>query len=86
MKYCPKCSEKYNIHMMDAFDVCPLCKNLLIEKVILISVPTSPLILSIQEYGENDIDANFDLFIASNVLKNTEILLLPAGRTVVVYV
>ncbi|MCK5127582.1 MAG: DNA circularization N-terminal domain-containing protein [candidate division Zixibacteria bacterium] len=60
--------------------------DLLIEKVILISVPTSPLILSIQEYGENDIDANFDLFIASNVLKNTEILLLPAGRTVVVYV
>jgi len=60
--------------------------DLLIEKVILISVPTSPLLLSIQEYGEDNIDDNFDLFIASNTLKNTEILLLPAGRTVVVYV
>lgn len=60
--------------------------DLLIEKVILISAPTSPWMLSTKEYGDVNTDENFDLFIASNVLKNREILLLPAGRTVVVYV
>ena len=43
--------------------------------------------ITIDEYGElGDNDINYDLFISSNNLKGNDILLLEAGREVVVYV
>lgn len=61
--------------------------NLSAEKRFILDRPRSPIEITITEYGdlgENDI--NFDLFITSNKLKKNEILLLPAGKEVVVYV
>jgi len=60
--------------------------NLLVEKTIILSIPTAPIMLSIQEYGPENIEANLDLFISSNDLKGDDILLMPAGKSVVVYV
>ena len=61
--------------------------NLAIEKRFTLDRERAPIEITITEYGElGDEDSNFDLFIASNQLKNDDILLLPAGREVVVYV
>jgi prophage DNA circulation protein len=61
--------------------------NLKSEKRFTIKTPRSPIEVTVTEYGslgENDI--NLDLFINSNNLNKDEILLLPIGREVVVYV
>jgi len=61
--------------------------DLKVEKVITLKKPRTPIDITISEYGElGDNDSNLDFFIESNKLKNLDILLLEAGREVVVYV
>ena len=61
--------------------------DLAIEKRFKIDKPRTPLDITIQEYGTLGIDdMNLQLFIDSNKLKANDILILPAGREVVVYV
>jgi len=61
--------------------------DLKIEKRFTLDRPRAPIEITITEYGDlGDNDSNFDLFIESNELKDKDILLLPSGREVVVYV
>lgn len=61
--------------------------DLAIERRFTIERPRAPIEITITEYGDLGADdANLDLFIAANSLKNIDILILPAGREVVVYV
>ena len=61
--------------------------NLAVEKRFTLDRERAPIEITITEYGElGNEDSNFDLFISSNELKGNGILLLPAGREVVVYV
>ena len=61
--------------------------DLKIEKRFRLEKDRSPIEITITEYGDlGDNDNNLDLFISSNNLKANEILLLPSGREVVVYV
>lgn len=61
--------------------------DLSIEKRFGLKIPRSPIEITINEYGDlGENDSNFDLFIESNELTGNDILLLPAGREVVVYV
>lgn len=56
------------------------------EKRFTVQNPISPIALCIKEYGTlGENDSNFDLFIESNKLKNTELTLLPVGREIVTY-
>lgn len=58
-----------------------------IEKRFKIKKDRTPIDITISEYGSlGDNDENLDDFISSNKLKGDEILLIPAGREVVVYV
>ena len=60
--------------------------DLKIEKRFVLKKPRTPIEITITEYGElGEDDSNLDLFIKSNNLKNNDILLLPAGREVVIY-
>lgn len=68
-------------HMMSvAFD-------LKTEKRIVLDRPTSPLFLTIREYNCTAANADYyyDLLCRSNNLLGRELLLLPAGREVVIY-
>lgn len=61
--------------------------DLSVEKRFVLEKMRAPIEITIKEYktlGEND--SNFDLFIESNGLKHNDILILPEGREVVVYV
>jgi len=61
--------------------------DLKIEKRFILKKDRTSIEITISEYGglgEND--NNLDLFIFSNNLKNRDILILPAGKEVVVYV
>ena len=61
--------------------------NLAVEKVIVLDRPRSPLEITVTEYGElGENDENYELLIKSNHLTGTDILLLTAGREVVIYV
>jgi prophage DNA circulation protein len=61
--------------------------NLAVEKVIVLDQPRSPLEITVTEYGElGDNDENYELLIKSNHLTGMDILLLAAGREVVIYV
>ena len=61
--------------------------DLKVEKRFKLTKSRTPIDITITEYGElGENDINLDLFITSNNLKNTEILLLDAGKEVVVYV
>lgn len=61
--------------------------DLAIERKFTTERPRAPIEITITEYGDLGADdANLDLFIAANNLKNIDILILPAGREVVVYV
>ncbi len=61
--------------------------DLAIEKRFELKEDRAAIEIAITEYGSlGDNDANFDLFIDTNMLKGDEILMLPAGREVVVYV
>lgn len=57
--------------------------DLSVEKMILLSEARAPIEIAITEYGSVD---KFDLFVDSNNLKGDDILILPAGREVLVYV
>jgi hypothetical protein len=61
--------------------------DLKVEKRFILDKPTLPIDITINEYGSlGDGDSNFDLFISSNNLKGSDIILLPAGREVLIYV
>ena len=61
--------------------------DLAIEKRFILKTDRAAIEIAITEYGElGEDDANFDLFIETNMLKADDILMLPAGREVVVYV
>lgn len=61
--------------------------DLAVERKFILDTPRAPIEIAITEYGELGVnDSNFDLFIASNQLEGNDIILLPAGREVVVYV
>jgi prophage DNA circulation protein len=61
--------------------------DLAIEKRFTLERNRSPLEITVTEYGDlGENDSNYDLFIESNRLKNNDILYIPAGREVVVYV
>lgn len=61
--------------------------DLAIEKRFTLKQNRAPIEITITEYGELDEnDANFDLFIDTNALKADQILMLPEGFEVVVYV
>ena len=61
--------------------------DLVIEKRFELKQDRAPIEITITEYGSlGDNDENFDLFIDTNHLKGDDILMLPSGREVVVYV
>lgn len=61
--------------------------NLQAEKRFTIKNARSPLEIAVTEYGElGEDDFYYDLFLTSNNLSGNDILLLPAGREVVIYV
>lgn len=61
--------------------------DLKIEKRFTLTEDKTPIQITIEQYGDiGDNDENFDLFITTNELKGNDILLLPSGREVVVYV
>jgi hypothetical protein len=61
--------------------------SLAIEKRMILTVPRAPIEITITEYGTLGAeDANLDLFLESNQLSSNDIMLLQAGREVVVYV
>jgi prophage DNA circulation protein len=60
--------------------------DLKIAKRFTLSSPRAPIEITITEYGElGEEDVNLDFFIASNHLQGDDIILLSAGREVVVY-
>lgn len=61
--------------------------DLRVEKRFTLDGPRAPIEIVITEYGDlGNNDENLDLFIESNRLKGDDILLLPTGREVVIYV
>jgi hypothetical protein len=61
--------------------------NLAIERRFTLEYPRAPIEIAITEYGGLGVnDFNLDLFIYSNDLHGKDIMLLPRGREVVVYV
>ncbi len=61
--------------------------DLSIEKRFILEKRRAPIEITIKEYGDlGEDDLNFQLFIESNSLKGNEILILPEGREVLVYV
>jgi hypothetical protein len=60
--------------------------DLKIERRFILDRDRSPLEIAITEYGKGGWDDEyFELFIRSNNLSGVDILILPAGREVVVY-
>ena len=61
--------------------------DLAIERRFVLKQPRAPIEITITEYGElGDADINFYNFVDYNKLHGEEILILPAGREVVVYI
>lgn len=61
--------------------------DLSIEKSFILLKNRAPFEITLSEYGApGEGDSNFDLFIESNALQGNDILLLPAGHEVVVYI
>jgi prophage DNA circulation protein len=61
--------------------------SLSIEKTITLKRARSPLEITVTEYGTlGENDSNYDLFLQSNNLTGDDILLLPEGSEVVIYV
>jgi hypothetical protein len=61
--------------------------NLAVERSFILDRPRTPIEITITEYGSlGENDALYDLFIRSNGLIGKEILLLPSGKEVIVYV
>lgn len=57
------------------------------EQIIVLDRPRSPIEITVTEYGAlgND-DENYEFFLTSNGLTGNDILLIPAGREVSIYV
>jgi hypothetical protein len=63
-----------------------MTSKLAVERRITLASPRAPIEIAITEYGQLGAnDEYLDLFIASNDLQGDDILLLPAGREVVIY-
>ena len=61
--------------------------DLKVERRFTLEKPRAPIEITITEYGDlGENDENLDLFIESNQLTGKDILLLPAGKEVVVYI
>jgi len=61
--------------------------DLQVEKRFILEEARSPIEITVTEYGSlGENDENFDLFVDSNKLKGDDLLILEAGREVVVYV
>lgn len=61
--------------------------DLATEKRFTLDKPRAPIEITVTEYGDRgDNDNNLDFFIETNDLHGSELLLLPAGTSVVVYV
>lgn len=61
--------------------------DLAVEKTITLSKAENPVMFAMDAYGgPGENDSNIDLFLASNNLEGNEIILMPAGKQVVVYV
>jgi len=60
--------------------------NLKVEKRFTLTEPEAPISIAIREYSGMVIETALDLFIKANSLTDVELLLLEAGREVVVYV
>ena len=64
--------------------------DLKIAKRFTLATPRAVLDIVIQEYGTeyqaDGVTSNYDLFIATNTLRGQDVIILPAGREVVVYV
>lgn len=61
--------------------------DLAIEKKFKLEKRRAPIEIVITEYGDlGEDDINLDNFIAANKLKNNDILIIPSGREIVVYV
>jgi len=59
--------------------------DLTIQKTLILKQDKTPIKITIEEYGGENFESNYDLFLTSNNLSGDEILLLRAGRGVVVY-
>ena len=61
--------------------------RLAVERRVVLNRPRTPADIVVEYYGTHgEDDENLALFIESNQLKGNDIILLPAGREVVVYV
>jgi len=61
--------------------------DLKVERKFTLDRPRAPIEIAVTEYGDlGSIDDIYDLFIESNDLQGDDLLLLPAGRQVVIYV
>ena len=61
--------------------------DLAVEKRIILTERENPVMIAMREYGgPGENDENIDLFLESNELTGNEILILPVGKEVVVYV
>jgi hypothetical protein len=60
--------------------------NLASEKIFTLKKARSPIEITVTEYGSlGENDENYDLFLKSNNLSGNDILILPAGREVLIY-
>lgn len=60
--------------------------NLKTEKRFTLKNPRSPLEITVTEYGDlGENESNYQLFLDSNQLTGNEVLILPAGKEVVIY-
>jgi hypothetical protein len=76
-----------NIYALSIQALMKIFLSIKAEKRFTLARPRSPLEITVTEYGSlGENDENYDLFIKSNQLSGNDILLLPAGREVVVYV
>jgi hypothetical protein len=60
--------------------------DLRIEKRYTLRQPTAPITIAIKEYPNQQIEAALDLLCKANALSGDDILLLPSGREIMVYV
>lgn len=59
--------------------------DLVVQRNIILKEAMTPLRITIDEYGSVNLEENYNLFLTSNNLYGNDILLLHAGREVVVY-
>jgi len=57
-----------------------------VEKILTLKNARSPIEITVTEYTDGDFETNYDLFLNSNDLHGNDILLLPAGREIKIYV